>query len=375
MFTIIISIIIFAFFRSTVAVLYDIRVGEVQLYHDSKYIPGYHLHTIGTYSSATLFDCIYLCQNNDYCRTANYFNSNMGTLCSLFEENSFVGEIISFTSTMSIVISFNLCPNDFMEPTHICFGLPANTQPPAAVQYVMNHLRFVQQWSILIYYPIILTNLLYVPSFSAGTVQIFEWPSLNLISNLVFPLPIYSFDMTLSGSFLLTSTTTHYIYFYSTYQNWTDTSGNFYPAYLSDNYLVALSNGGSKIYVRNSTTGQQLFNITIGSTANWWARIINQKLYITSTSGLRQIDLSQGESASPVVLVADFSCKEMFLDASGRLYIEENNATKNNSFVYDVYGTLLASYTNGSKLIVKASKYTFYVLNNFANPLLFYQYP
>lgn len=368
-------IVVLVLLCSSVVISYDIRVAEVQLYNDVKYIPGYHLHTIGTYAVTTLFDCIYLCQNNDYCRTANYFNSNMDIMCTLFEENSFVGQIISSTSTMSIVISFNLCPNSFMEPDYICFGLPSNIQAPVTVQYAMDHLRFIQQWSTRIYYPIILTTLLYVPSFTNGTVKIYEWPSLKFINNIIFPPPIYSFDMTLSGNFLLTSTGTHYIYFYSASQNWTDSSADFYPAYLSDDYLVVLSNGNSKIYVRNSTTGQQLFNITITSTNNWWGRILNQKLYITSTNGLRRIDLSQGASALPVVLVENISCKEMFLDASGRLYIEQNNSTRNNSFVYDVYGKLLASYTNGSKLIAKASKYTFYVLNNFANPLVFYQYP
>jgi hypothetical protein len=98
-------------------------------------------------------------------------------------------------------------------------------------------------------------------------------------------------------------------------------------------------------------------------------------MYITSTNGLRRIDLSQGGLASPVVLVSNISCKEMFLDASGRLYIEKNDATKNNSFIYDLNGALLANYTKGSKLIIKASKYTFYLLNNYENPLLFYQYP
>jgi hypothetical protein len=63
-----------------------------------------------------------------------------------------------------------------------------------------------------------------------------------------------------------------------------------------------------------------------------------------------------------VVLVSNLSCKELFLDDSGRLYIEQNEATKNDSFVYDLYGILLASCTSGSKLIVKASKYTLYLL-------------
>ena len=368
-------IIIFSLIPPTILTLNDIRMADVEIYHDSKYIPGYHLHTIGTFSTNTLSDCIYLCQNNDYCRTATYFDSNTGSMCSLFEENSFVGQIISTTSTTSTIISFNLCPDGFAEPAHICFGLPTTTQPPVTVQYAMDHLRLVQQWPIRIYYPIILNNLLFVPSFTAGNVQIFQWPSLEFISNLTFPLPIYSFDMNLFGSFLLTSSSTYAMYFYSTYQNWTSSTNIFYPAILSDNYIVALSNGDATIYVRNSTTGRQIFNITIPGTSNWWGRIINQQMYITSTNGLRRIDLSQGGLVPPVVLVSNFSCKEMFLDASGRLYIEQFDATKNNSFIYDLNGALLASYTKGTKLIAKASKYTFYLLNNFANPLLFYQYP
>ena len=181
--------------------------------------------------------------------------------------------------------------------------------------------------------------------------------------------------MSLFESFLLTSTSTHDMYFYSPYQNWTDSSATVYPALLSDNYIVALSNGASTISVRNATSNQRLFNITIPGTTNWWARIVNQQMYVTSTSGFRRVDLSQGGLASPVMFVANLSCKELFLDASGRFYVEQSNATKNNSFVYDLNGTLLATYTNGSKLIVKTSKYTFYLLNNYQNPLYFYQYP
>jgi hypothetical protein len=194
-------VIISFFFYVTVLALYDIRTAEVTLHHNPKYLTGYHLHTIGTFPTNSLYDCIYLCQNNDYCRTANYFDLHSGTLCSLFEENSFVGRIISTTS----IISFDLCPNGFVEPPYICFGLPTNIQSPVTVQYAMNNLRLVQKWPICIYYPIIFPTLLYVPFFTANTVQIYEWPSLQFISNFTFPIPIYSFDMNLFGSFLLTS--------------------------------------------------------------------------------------------------------------------------------------------------------------------------
>ena len=133
---------ILTLFHTEIWALYNIRVAEVQLYHDAKYIPGYHLHTIGNYPMSTLVDCIYLCQNNDYCRTANYFNSETGSLCSLFEENSFVGQIVSISSSMSIVISFNLCPNGISEPAYLCFGLPTNNQAPVTVQHAMNNLLF-----------------------------------------------------------------------------------------------------------------------------------------------------------------------------------------------------------------------------------------
>jgi hypothetical protein len=103
--------------------------------------------------------------------------------------------------------------NGFAEPADVCFGLPTAIQPSVTVQYAINNLRLVQQWPIRIYYPIILNNLFFVPSFTAGNVQIFEWPSLKFISNLTFPLPIYSFDMNLLGSFLLTSSATYAMYF------------------------------------------------------------------------------------------------------------------------------------------------------------------
>jgi hypothetical protein len=96
-------IIIFFLLPAIILSLYDIRMATVQIYHDSKYIPGYHPHRICTFFINTLRDCIYLCQNNDYCRTANYYDSNTGTMCTLFEENSFVGQIVSITFMMSVV--------------------------------------------------------------------------------------------------------------------------------------------------------------------------------------------------------------------------------------------------------------------------------
>jgi hypothetical protein len=98
-------VIISFFFYVTVLALYDIRTAEVTLHHNAKYLTGYHLHTIGTFPTNSLYDCIYLCQNNDYCRTANYFDLHTGTLCSLFEENSFVDRIISTTSIISFAMN------------------------------------------------------------------------------------------------------------------------------------------------------------------------------------------------------------------------------------------------------------------------------
>lgn len=354
--------------------LQNIRVADTKILHDSKYIPASHLHRISTSAVDSLHDCVYLCHNNDYCRTANYYEFETDLLCALFEENSYVGRIVSVSSIVSVVISFNLCPNGYSEPEFICFGLPKNIQPPITIQNILTKLRLVQQWSVLTYYPIILSTRFYVPLFTTGTLQIYEWPSLNYLYNITFPLSSYSFDMNLHGEYLLTSLS-YDLYFYSTERNWTSDSSTYYPAVLSDRYIAVLSNGNSKIYIHNSTTGDSLFNLTISSTVNWWARIINEQLYISSTTGLRRIDLAQGTSAVPVVLVANLTCKQMFFDASGRIYLEKNDGTKVNSFVYDTNGRLLASYTNGSRLIGKASKYTFYLLNNLENPLLFYQYP
>ena len=360
------------------ATLHPLRTARVKILHRSMYVAAYHLHAMGTFSSVSLRDCMYQCQNNDYCRTANYFTSDTGTMCSLFEEHAFVGRILSvFSATSSTMISFDLCPPGFTEPAHICFGFPVNIQPPVSVQQALDSLRFLQKFSLLTYHPIVLPsrNTLYLPVHTQKIVQLFDWLSLKVIGNLSVPLPLYSYDTDVWDNLLQSSSSSKIILVSGRSSNWSESRINYYAVFLSDTYVVAVPTTGSPVYILNSTTGQYLFNCTMPSADNLWARIINHQLYITSMSGLRRLNLTQGASATPVTIGPIQPYKQIFFDASGRLYIEKYDSTSNNSLVLDLNGTTIASYSSGSKLIVKASKYTFFLFNNQVNPLLLYAYP
>ena len=354
-----------------------IRTGKAKMIYNSMYIAAYHLHAMGTFPSPSLRNCIYQCQNNDYCRTANYFSSEKGTMCSLFEEYSSVGSILSVSSIMSVVISFDLCPPGFAEPEYICFGVPAKIQPPVTVQQALGALRLVQSFSLTTYHPTILPsiNTLYIPVYSQSIVKKFDWSSLKFIANVTAPFPLYSYDTDIWGNLLQSSSSSTNILVSGPSGNWSDSSISYYSAFFSDLYAVVVPSALSPLFILNSTTGYRLFNYTMSTTNSLWARIINHQLYVTSNSGLRRFNLTEGVSASPVLLVANLVCKEIFLDASGRLYVEQNDATLNHSFVFDLNGALIANYTHGSKLIVKASKYSYFVFSNIVNSLLLYTYP
>ena len=357
--------------------IYPIRTAKVKMIYSSMYIAAYHLHVMGTFPSTSLRNCMLQCQNNDYCRTANYFQSGSGMFCSLFEEYSSVGRIVSVSSFISTVISFDLCPPGYTEPTYICFGVPAKIQAPVTVQQALNGLRLVKSFALTTYHPIVLPsiNTLYVPLYAQTTIQKFEWSSLMFIANTIAPIPTYSYDMDIWGNLLQSSSSSTRTLISGPAGNWSDTSIGYYSASMSDSYVVIVPTARYPVYILNSTTGQRLFNYTASTVGSSWARIVNRQLYITSNTGLRRFNLTQGAAASSVLLVPGLISKEIFLDASGRLYVEQNDATLNNSFVFDLQGTLLANYTHGSKLIVKASKYSYFVFNNMINPLLLYAYP
>lgn len=88
-------------------------------------------------------NCLLLCHNNDYCRTANYRGSEQQ--CYLYEENSYVGSISSTTDD-STVLAFDLCPPGITdpEPFSLCSGSERANVP---MQTVMNGLQLVKRYS------------------------------------------------------------------------------------------------------------------------------------------------------------------------------------------------------------------------------------
>ena len=110
----------------------SIRHSQILISHDSTYVVNHPTHQMGHgVSSDSLLQCVYLCQNDDYCRTAVFGASAMR--CLLFEECSSFGDIISHPTRT--VISFQLCDD---EPERMAFSAPLTASVP--VLTVMSNL-------------------------------------------------------------------------------------------------------------------------------------------------------------------------------------------------------------------------------------------
>jgi hypothetical protein len=117
-------------YNADATVTYPIRHAKVKIIPNSYYIPAYYKHFIYNISNTgSLSKCMYMCQNHDYCRTAVYTSQTL--VCSLYEEYSFVGQVVVSTLGDQSVISFSFClSDDINEPMDICFGTPLRSSMP-----------------------------------------------------------------------------------------------------------------------------------------------------------------------------------------------------------------------------------------------------
>ena len=93
----------------------------------------------------------------------------------------------------STVIGFSQCPKDYREPTYIVFSVPSVISLLVNFQYALNNLRFIRQLSVLTFFLVTRSNLLYLPLPNATTVQVFERQSLRFRHTRTFPVFIRSF--------------------------------------------------------------------------------------------------------------------------------------------------------------------------------------
>ena len=140
-----------------------------KIYYNSFYQLGYFGNFIGNVTARSLMRCIIACQNNDQCRLANYNSQTL--ICSLIDELSFVGQIISSSETSAIVLQ--LCEDpDKQEPEYLCFG---SVRPPVTVQNALDNMQPVKDISLVVYaVRFSSTGLIYMQEHQDDTVRIYE---------------------------------------------------------------------------------------------------------------------------------------------------------------------------------------------------------
>lgn len=118
--------------------VYPMQRAKVKIISNSFYIPAYYKHFITNISNIhSVSRCMYACQNDEYCRAAQY--DSQASICSLYEEYSFVGSVLSSNGTGQTVISFSHCSNDSVrEPMYVCFGSPLAA--PITIENVIRQL-------------------------------------------------------------------------------------------------------------------------------------------------------------------------------------------------------------------------------------------
>ena len=143
---------------------------NTKIHQSSFYQLGYFGNFIGNVTAPSLMRCIIACQNNDQCRLANYNSQTL--ICSLIDESSFFGQIISSSSETSVIV-LQLCEDPAkQEPEYLCFG---SARPPVTVQYALDNMKPVKNISLIgLVARFSSTGLLYIQEDQTDRVRIYE---------------------------------------------------------------------------------------------------------------------------------------------------------------------------------------------------------
>jgi hypothetical protein len=200
--------ILFLFISINDSRLFPIRFSHIDLLSDHSYIPAHLQNQLNLGESTNnLLTCIYLCQNDDYCRTAVFNELNMQ--CTLFEECSTVGQIVS--QIQSTLISFLVCDG---EPEYLAFSPPVK---PVLLDTVLSNMINTTVLPIHTTYDIVMMgNYLYMPRSYFNYFQIYDTDTYTALDDFVFPLSIngtyYRLDRTGTFCFLNSDSSTFTLY-------------------------------------------------------------------------------------------------------------------------------------------------------------------
>ena len=356
----------FATTKSTVTKV-PIRHTQIDIHPSFTYIVNHPTHQIGLgVSASNLLQCIYLCQNHDYCRTAIFDRQAM--ICLLFEECSSFGDIVPHAART--VISFQLCAN---EPESMVFSPPVPVPIPVSTMMsnltLITHLAASASW-----FPFFVVSEIYVPR--QRSIDVYATDSYQLVRTI--PIPVkssFSFIRGDSqGTIIYNQPSDSNIYIYSLQTKILSTVNssltNFFICF-STSFIIITSSplGAADVYRRSLANNSATFLYRIGG----WnyirhCAILKDETLVASLAfgGLQTTILSKTTFNSTVVTLALNASylptgAALNFDPAGRLYTS-TIASQNMSLVYLSDGRLIGTHQGTLDSAGKASKYKFMLL-------------
>ncbi|CAF1429351.1 unnamed protein product [Adineta steineri] len=359
------------------------RLARVRIHQQSIYSHSFHRHFLGTFPSSSMKACLWLCQNNDYCRTAAYRPSEQQ--CYMYEENSYVGTI-SLTTDGSIVLAFNLCPNDNLshEPASICFG--TSSRQPVSMQIVMNSLQLIKQYSNIATNGFVLSpGEVWVPSTSSPLITVYSFDNYLSIQSVTSGKLFGYFDLD-SQMRPIVAYGGQGLYF-SWLSTTIDNGQPFWTPCISvTGYIVGLLENMNLINIYNQSNGAFAYTINgstnTGSTSyrKFACTVHGQILYLASQNAIQQVSIASPGGTKIFTSIFNYTTNNpsfITTDASKRLYSSCSDCSSlNKTFILTTNGTVLAQWPQNLAFAQgKASKYKYYfVTSTVSNILSFYEY-
>ncbi|CAF1124739.1 unnamed protein product [Didymodactylos carnosus] len=362
----------------------SMRTMNIKIVPNAHYKLGYFANFLANLSGVrSLMHCALACQQDLSCRTATYYNNL--SLCSLYDEYSYVGEIIpNFTTTddSSAVLILQVCPVGYEEPYHLCFG---SYRPPVIFSDVVNNLTtavaIISNSETFV--PRLSSKLLYIPLYNSPITNIYDLTTYTQQQTIVTPLfnQCHS-DIDFANQYLVcTGYLQNGTVILSPVLNMTiglDKTG--WNVCLNEEYIfITYKILGSTIDVYYRTNGTFAFEINGFYQANGCA-VLNKKLFVLNPGvGLQSTDLDsstfvitsyQNGSSNTIQQISS----QFTIDSSGRSYTcgcsNSMNclppSTSDMSVIYSMTVnniTLLAKYLKPySYLTGRATKYNYRLL-------------
>ena len=357
-----------------------IRQSHVSITQQHTYIVNHISHKIGfAIYTRNLHSCVYICQNNDFCRTA-VFDSQL-LLCDLFEECSSQGQIVS--NPNKILISILLCNG---EPDNVIFSSSSIQSIP--IQTVMANLTLITHFPATsnTWWPFFLNNLIYVPL--EKVVNVYETDTYTLVQTISIPVSssLHYLRADSQGTLVYMQVNDPTIYIYSLNTNQINSINvSFTNTYLcySSSFIVILSTWSDEVdvYLRTVTNNSAVFLYRISGWSQIYHCVIknDQELIVTvSNVGFQMTMLSTTNYNSTITTLAlnttylPISAMLNF-DAGGRLYAASNESSQM-STVFSMDGRLIGTHIGTQDCVGMSSKYKFMFMTTDGNQVSLFEY-